>query len=114
MTFTPSELPIRYKAVIHVEHELAARLQDILDKNSFDEESDRDGVIHTFTADFGNGWQADIKVCNSDGPYVDPVLFLDGYEMCVGEITNTLLGEYDFQVEDLQFKVYVGYPESRF
>ena len=53
----------------------------------------------TFTADFGNGLEADIKVVNADPPYVDPVLFLNGNEVgLLPPDAETLEGEYIFQL----------------
>jgi hypothetical protein len=63
-------------------------------------------VIKTYTADFGNGWEADIKVCNGDPPFIDPVLFENGNEVAVIEVTDTLEGEYIFDVEET-FKVII-------
>ena len=44
--------------------------------------------------------EVDIKVCNSDqrsGPYVDPVLFIDGCEAQTIEVCDAWDGEYHFQ-----------------
>jgi hypothetical protein len=64
----------------------------------------RDDVIRTFTVRFPDRYEADIKVCNGDTPYVDAVLFdPNGCEAqsiklvyCVLEVSDTLLGEYPF------------------
>jgi hypothetical protein len=62
-------------------------------------------VVKTYTADFGDGWQADIKVCNGEPPYVDPVLFLDGNEITCIEIADNLNGEYHFHSIDFDLIV---------
>ena len=72
-------------------------------------------VAETFTVTFNQipnkKFEADIKVCNADSPYIDPVLFevIDGigYEVCVGEVTDTLLGDYYFSITNGDFLVKV-------
>lgn len=55
-------------------------------------------VIQTFTCIFNDGFEADIKVCNGDGPYVDSVLFdPDGTEVQVLDVGDQLDGVYQFE-----------------
>jgi len=60
----------------------------------------RDEVLHTASTDFGSGWEADIKIVNSeDGPYVDAVLFHNGSEvMCLEPEFEQFDGQYIFDV----------------
>lgn len=53
-------------------------------------------VIETITASFEDGIEADIKVCDGESPFVDPVLFDKGNEICCLDVTDTLVGEYLF------------------
>ena len=62
------------------------------------EKYDKDGVVVTFTGKFDNGVEVDIKVCNAltenGGAYVDTVLFDNGCEIAVSEVTDSLTGEW--------------------
>ena len=67
----------------------------------------RNGVIETHTANFGNGYEVDIKVCNTDTdectPYIDAVLFKDGHEVGLLEpVFDKLDGEYEFDHPEKQ------------
>lgn len=65
-------------------------------------------TIETYTAKFDNGFEADIKVCNGDTPYIDPVLFNEfGSEVCVLEVADELLGEYLFTDDEIEYLVNV-------
>lgn len=65
-------------------------------------------TIKVFTAKFGNNIEADIKVVNGDGPYVDPVLFDNGNEVsCLQDPSETLEGEYIFEYKNQTFTVVV-------
>ena len=55
-------------------------------------------TIRIYTADFGDGWDADIKVCNGDPPFIEPVLFRNGGEVMCLDVTDTLDGDYGFKV----------------
>lgn len=53
---------------------------------------------------------ADIKVCNSDqssGPFVDPVLFVNGIEHQTIEVCDALDGEYHFRCEGNQYVIVI-------
>lgn len=64
--------------------------------------TDTDEVVKTFTAKFGDkgegNIEVDIKICDSkDGsPYIDAVMFQDGHEVGVLEVSDILAGEYPF------------------
>jgi hypothetical protein len=61
----------------------------------------RDGVIEVFTANLGDGYEVDIKICNGDtGPWIDPVLFHHGCEMACGDVGESLGATYEFEHED--------------
>ena len=63
-----------------------------------------DDVLHTLTFKFGDGIEADIKVCNGDtGPWVDSVLFREGSEVQVLEPSDSLAGEYPFEYSGRQY-----------
>lgn len=97
----------------------AKRLQSFLDGNG----DNSDNVIATFSTHFKEqGRGVDIKVCDGDGPYVDPVLFevvpADAKDRKVGirynwheigplDVTDTLLGEYEFEDEGNTYLVKV-------
>ena len=66
-----------------------------------------DEVIKTCTAVFHDGIEADIKVCNGDPPFVDPVLFQDGGQVAVMEVAEELDGEYIFDLDEDQYVVIV-------
>lgn len=65
-------------------------------------------TIKTYTAKFGNNIEADIKVVNGDGPYVDPVLFDNGSEVCcLQDPSENLDGEYIFEYKNKTYTVLV-------
>lgn len=91
---------------IHVSKKLLTELNTILERDTFLPDADEDGVIQTFTANFGDGWEADIKLCNGDGPYVDAVLFYHGSEVtCLEPSFDRLDGEYIFESDGQTFTV---------
>jgi hypothetical protein len=81
-------------------HQLQS-LQEFLDSPG----EDRVATLATFTADFGNGIEADIKVCQGDPPFVDAVLFDNGCEVCLREVSDRLEGEYLFDHAGQQYQV---------
>jgi hypothetical protein len=93
-----------YTKVLEIPKERVKELQKILNRKTAHPDFGRDAVITTFTISFNHlpnkKYEADIKVCNGDSPYVDPVFFeiIDGmgYEIHVGEVSDSLLGEYHF------------------
>ena len=60
-----------------------------------------------FTANFGDGIEADIKVCNGDPPYVDPVLFAAGNEVSVLDCDDDVQGSFPFDYNGKQYIVIV-------
>ena len=69
-----------------------------------------DEVIKTYTAQFHDGIEIDIKVCNAEPPFVDPVMFQDGGQVSVMEVADEVDGEYTFDLDGDQFVVVIkGY-----
>lgn len=81
---------------LRIGSKLERYLQSALNRSTSDPEHDHDGVIDRFSARFGGGWEADIKACNGDSPYVDPVLFFNGNEVQVLDVRENLCGTYEF------------------
>ena len=80
----------------------------ILKRKTASPDYNRDGVIIAYTAKFRNGFEADIKVCNGDGPYVDPVLFDErGHEVVVNDVAEQLQGKYIFEYDGVTYNVIV-------
>ena len=74
----------------------------------------RYATVDSWTVDFGDGYEVDIKVCSSN--YDDPlwcegVLFFHGSEVGCTDVCDTLDGEYYFCPESDEFIVYVK-PEE--
>lgn len=75
-------------------------------------------VIDQFSVNFGDGWEADIKLVNGDtGPYIDAVLFLGGHEvLALDPSFETINGDYhwepvddeDFRFSDFFLRVEIG------
>lgn len=66
-------------------------------------------VLKTWTVKIPNtDYEVDIKICNGDKPYVDPVMFDSGSECCVGEVSDTLLGDYHFDMGEVKYIVRVA------
>jgi len=51
------------------------------------------------------GLEVDVKLCNGDSPYVDPVLFFNGSEVECLNPDDTLEGQYDFIFEGKLYRV---------
>lgn len=101
-----------HRATVKVPSKELKEMESILLSGKMDEITRRDGVINTYTAKFDDGREADIKVCNAPtdcgGPWVDAVLFEpDGSEIVAIEPSDSLEGEYDFEVDDDSYKVQV-------
>lgn len=56
-------------------------------------------TVKRYTADFGEGIEIDIKVCNceDEAPYIDAVMFEDGFEVMCLDVGYKLLREYIFE-----------------
>ncbi len=100
------------ETVIFIEKEKVEILQKLLDQPEIDFHAEKiaeDSTIATFTAKFTNGYEADIKFCSGQtNCFIDPVLFdKQGYQLAVLDVEGDLLGTYEFEVEDIIYKVHV-------
>lgn len=101
-----------FKKVIFINPEEKATMQEILDiEEGHAKDYKRDGVIEVFSTIFDTPYGkygVDIKVCNGDTPYVDPVLFevveQNGvnhwHEIYPLDVDDTLEGEYQFETDE--------------
>lgn len=108
-----------FTKTIFVEQDVLEEMQRILDiEEGHAEEYDRDAVIKTFSTVFDTPYRkygVDIKVCNGDTPYVDPVVFEvveeNGanywLELFPLHASDTLEGKYTFEIEEKDFGVTV-------
>ena len=84
--------------VVAIDKRIMQEMQKLLDKDMPVEDAGSDEVMNTFTVDFGDGIEADIKFCNTDnGPYIDAVLFNQGSEVFVLDPQYIFEGEYSFE-----------------
>ena len=75
-----------------------SEINDILTQRvPWPEDADKQ-IFKTFTANMGEGWEIDVKVCNGDIPYIDAVLFYNGQEVSCDASEDTILGEYQFSI----------------
>lgn len=94
--------------VIKVEKKELKEMNSILSRTEKHPDYKDATTIKVYTAKFENGIEADIKVVNGDGPYVDPVLFKDGYEIqCLQDPSERLDGEYIFEYKNQTYRVLV-------
>ena len=95
---------MKYTETKHIDIKEAAHWQAALDDNRVYPGHAEDAVLACYTVDFGEGIQADIKVCNGDsGPWIDAILFDQGHEVQVLEPSTVLLGSYKFQYNDKEY-----------
>lgn len=99
-----------FESIIEIPADEVLQMQQILDiKEGASEEHGRDEIIKTYSTSFytafGN-FGVDIKVCNGDTPYVDPVLFQIIEDETHGEawaeiypldVCDELVGTYEFE-----------------
>lgn len=67
-------------------------------------------TYRSWTADFGNGYEIDIKVCSSEknAPlWSEAVLFHNGSEISCTEPCDTLLGTWTFNHENTEYQIKV-------
>lgn len=90
--------------VLLVQSAVVTEIQNFLDVDQPVPDAGLDEMMNSFTVVFGNGIEADIKFCNGDtGPWIDAVLFKDGCEVHVLEVSDTLEGEYPFEYEGVMY-----------
>lgn len=82
-----------------------------LDFIAYDEHDiPRYSTIESWTTDFGNGFEVDLKVCSSnyDEPiWCEAVLFLNGNEISCSDVEDKLNGEWIFNYNDIEFILHV-------
>lgn len=99
--------------VILIPKEDLDRYDRLLDADQIDYHEigiSRYSVVESWSADFGNGYTAQIKICSSDDDeplWCEGVLFLDGNECCCTEPSYTLSGECWFDYNGNQFSILV-------
>lgn len=92
-----------YKKTIIVPKLRAKVVQELLDMEApvdlHELKYPAQSCIHTETAQFENGYEADIKVCTStDDFFMDAVLFNSyGSEVSVLDVSFEFLGRYEFE-----------------
>lgn len=80
-------------------------VREFLERETADPESEEVPLVKTAVFQTVPGLEADIKACNGDSPYVDPVLFREGNEVeCLG-VEDTFEGVYDFIYEGKLYRV---------
>jgi hypothetical protein len=76
----------------------------------------RDEVVYIFTADFGNGYEMDVKVCNAEtengGAFIDPVLFYKGSEVACAEVGGSLDCDYNIEYGNTIYTMVLMKPEA--
>jgi len=99
---------MKYQKIIKVRAVELADANEILQRTEFVDDAGRDEVIYLFSVVFFDNIEADIKVCNGDGPFINAILFNNGSEVCVSEPAfDSLEGEYIFSYEDDEYTVLV-------
>lgn len=70
------------------------------------EDINRYETVKRWTANFGNGYEMDLKVCSSDSDeplWCETVLFLNGSEVDCSEVYDELEGEWQLYHNDVTF-----------
>ena len=94
------------KATKKIDPKLIKYLNKLLSQTKWS--NDHGDLIEKFTVKFDDypDIEADIKICNGDGPFVDPVLFFKGQEVdVIQDPSDDICGEYIFEYEDTTFVV---------
>lgn len=105
---------MEFISTIKVSKEKIKKYNELLDMPSEDDGIIKmgypeDATIEYFTAEFKNGYFADIKICSGQSNFFcDPVLFnKNGYEVCVLDCADALDGEYEFESNGDTYKVII-------
>ena len=76
-------------------------------------------LVLFYTADFGNSWLVDVKVCGvqfhegeDNLPYTEAVLFHNGAEVCCTEPEDDIFGEWHLESDGMSFDVVVEEAEN--
>ena len=96
------------------EVEAIQKLLNIEDADLRNAGHDIDSAVIIYTAKFGNGIEADIKLCSGDRNYfIDPVLFKDDSEVNVLDVEDEILGDYLFEHDGNEYKVIIEVDFSK-
>lgn len=98
---------MKYKIQIKISQEdinfvnKVMEITDETDKRWEDYQDLKDCTVERYTGHFEDGHFADISICSGQSNFfIDPVLFnKDGYQVCVLDCADTILGEYEFEDE---------------
>lgn len=106
----------QYKVSIIIPAEIAKYIKDVLEiEEGCCPDFDEDAVIYTATARFPNGYEADIKLCNGDTPWVDPVLFDEsGRQEALLDPDEDFFGEFRFEAGDGEYIVDVKEGDKKY
>ena len=77
---------------IYIDTMEADLMQQYLDSDG----EDKVGTVQIYTAIFSGDVEADIKVCDGDPPFVDAVLYDEESEVGLIQLSDELLGDYEF------------------
>lgn len=97
----------RYEKHIFVTKELKKRADEILGSDGPIEGFPSIHTFETSSAEFPNGIEVDVKVCNGDTPYVDVVWFQNGNEIGTDEPSDELIGESSLEWEGVEYVLHV-------
>ena len=98
------------KRTIYVPAEQFDRLEREM-MNGADDKTGRGECMFDVSANFGDGFEVDIRIYNAEGdlPWSEGVLYKDGHEVCCTQVAGCLGGEYimDDSETNQQFSVHV-------
>ena len=91
------------RATVSIPMSAAREVNNILQSDQMDPTGE--DVVYSCTVTFDDGCSADIKVCNGEPPYIDPVLFdRQGHEVCLIEsIACRIEGDYHWWHDGKQY-----------
>lgn len=85
--------------------------QHYLDTGQGFEDERPDGTVDVWTANFGDGWEMDVKLCNAPaadgGCWTEAVLFYNGHEVSHTDPRANILGEWTIEHGVLTFTINV-------
>jgi len=106
-----------HKKTLQISEENIKRFNDFLNSEESIPGYRGGDFVDGFVVDFGNGFQADIDLINSDDcPYLNCVLFEHGCEIALLEPQYELQGEYIWKTsihgEELEFTLIIESKDS--
>ena len=81
----------------HLTTDETAFSRKILGRDDRDPKSEEVPLIISIPFPACPGLELDVKIVNTDSPYVDPVVFLNGHEVFCMDPAGSLEGEYTFE-----------------